>query len=198
MIKLNIANKFYLKLKKMKERKNRKESICWDLAPIFRFTTKISPFASTTFFFFLLLQWRFCESLWSLWINSTHSIGQIHPHYKAKTKQKCGGKTKSREKRGKTQKAQARMAVCAGRTAVRLPPQAVVGSTRSGLDLSWTLRFELLWTTGCALDLACFATLFTWLDSKSCLSPMNLARIMLICNRNSTKPKPSIIGEIHA
>jgi len=43
-----------------------------------------------------------------------------------------------------------------------------------------------------------FHPLFTWLDSKSYFSPKNLARIMLICNNNSTKSKPSIIGEIHA
>uniref|UniRef100_A0A7C9D8N3 Uncharacterized protein n=1 Tax=Opuntia streptacantha TaxID=393608 RepID=A0A7C9D8N3_OPUST len=64
-------------------------------------------------------------------MNSTHSIGQIYPHYKAKTKQKRAGKTKSREKRGKTQKAQARTVVRVGRTAVRLPPWAVVGPTVS-------------------------------------------------------------------
>jgi len=88
MIKLNIANKFYLKLKKMKERKIRKESLSWVLAPIFRFATKISPFTSTTFFFFLLLQWRFWESLWSLWMNSTPFLSKIHSALKPKTQQK--------------------------------------------------------------------------------------------------------------
>jgi len=72
--------------------------------PIFRLATIMSPFASTFFFFFNLLQWSFWEERWGYSMNSTHPIGQIHPHSKAKTKQKRAGKTKSREKRGKTKR----------------------------------------------------------------------------------------------
>ena len=74
--------------------------------------------------------------------------------FKHKTKQKCAGKTKSREKTGKNQETQAR-------TAMSLPPWAVVGPTVSswwalpGLVLNFLERPILVYFLGLgiALDL---------------------------------------------
>ena len=133
----------------------------------------------------------------SLWMNSTLLLSQIHSSLKRKTQQKPKSNRVENEGSHKTEttgedKGHHGLDVAA--TTVRgghWPGGSPLLLVRRVFPFALNRGFMPWVIRNGPFGLA-FHPLFTWLDSKSYFSPKNLARIMLIFNSNSTKPKPSI------
>ena len=111
-----------------------------------------SPFSSSSIFFDGL----FWERLRAYPMNSPLSkakfISTLKPKHQLNAHKHAGNRTATKKKKKKTGAGDAQP--CApGRMIVCPSPRPVVPSVWRGPDTSRTTRFELLWTTGCALDL---------------------------------------------
>ena len=78
--------KFYLNLKKIKERKSEKKSLCLLKRRSLDSPPRLRLWLPFLFFFFNLLQWRF-ERVWSYPMNTHTLLDQIHNPFKGKNKQ---------------------------------------------------------------------------------------------------------------
>ena len=183
--------------------------------PIFQFAIKNAALASPLFFFLLLLQWSFWEwkgvFLWILPLYKARYIPFLKPKQQLKTHKRAGNRTVAQKMQNFWSPGDARPYALDTRPCVsHHGPWWTPWADRGELSLPWFRCFLnaafwasfgppdlpwifLFWANGLP-----FQHLFTCLGFKPHISPKNLARNMLIYNQNSTKPKSSLIGVIHA
>jgi len=120
-------------LKKNKRKKERKEKLMLMECRSLDSPPHFALFASSSFFFFYLLQWRFLERVWSYPMNQHLLMNQIHSPFKSKSKQQPSHKRVenegSQKNRRKPGRGTATTAVAATTVWPWLPPRSVVVTT---------------------------------------------------------------------
>ena len=193
-------------MKKIKERKRVKRRLRLLEVPISRFVTKSRLWLPLLFFFFNLLQWRF-ERVWSYSMNLVSSQDQIHSPFKGKSKQQPSinrvGNRSVAENRSKRGRGTATTAVAATTGRGGHHGLTVVATGRHGQFCPVRCVLPLVpWSADCLFWAICIG-----LFGLICfLSSLGLTSNHIIFTKvgpklenlqeNSTRPKPSIIGEI--
>ena len=206
MIKLNNSNNILTKIEKNERKKECKRKLMLILAPISRFITKKLPFASPSLLLLQSSSMEVWEKVWSYPMNHVCVLSQIHSPFKGKNKQQlkhnCVENEGSQKNRNTPGRGKATTAVAATMVRVGHHGWAVVPTGRAAPLRSSNGAFCLPpWTVGCLSWAICIG-LFGLVFFLSCLG-LTSNHIFLIklgpklsnLQENSTRPKPSVIGE---
>ena len=133
MIKLNNSNNILTKIEENERKKEWKRKLMLILAPISRFVTKKSPFASPSLLLLQSSSMEVWEKVWSYPMNHVCVLNQIHSPFKGKNKQQpkhnCVENEGSQKNRNNPGRGKATTAVATTTAWPWQPPRSVVVTT---------------------------------------------------------------------